>query len=101
MQYRKKPVVIEAVEILHSNEEAIFALVGTDNFFKEGFKFGMMKPDGTFTENPFEVGGEWGVLIPTLEGTMFGRYKDYLIKGVNGEFYPCKPDIFEKTYEKV
>ena len=41
------------------------------------------------------------VPIETLEGTMRASVGDYIIKGVNGEFYPCKPDIFEKTYEKV
>lgn len=39
--------------------------------------------------------------IETLEGRMVGRGGDYIIKGVNGEIYPCKPDIFKKTYEKV
>jgi len=39
--------------------------------------------------------------IKTLEGTMCADIGDYIIKGVNGEFYPCKPDIFEKIYEKV
>jgi len=42
---------------------------------------------------------EDGIVIPTLEGDMVARYWDYIIKGVNGEFYPCKPDIFDKTYE--
>lgn len=41
------------------------------------------------------------IMIPTLEGTMEAIPGDWIIKGVNGEFYPCKPDIFEKTYEKV
>lgn len=39
--------------------------------------------------------------IETLEGIMKVSVGDYIIKGVNGEFYPCKPDIFEKTYERV
>ena len=39
--------------------------------------------------------------IPTLEGTMHASVGDYIIRGVNGELYPCKPDIFEKTYDKV
>ena len=39
--------------------------------------------------------------IGTLEGTMTAQLGDYIIRGVNGEFYPCKPDIFEKTYEEV
>jgi hypothetical protein len=41
------------------------------------------------------------MLIPTLEGTMAAIRGDWIIKGINGEFYPCKPDIFEKTYEKM
>jgi hypothetical protein len=39
--------------------------------------------------------------IPTLEGVMRANYGDYIIKGVQGEFYPCKPDIFEATYEAL
>jgi hypothetical protein len=39
------------------------------------------------------------MLIPTLEGTMAANPGDYIIRGVAGEFYPCKPDIFERTYE--
>ena len=40
-----------------------------------------------------------GLLIPTLEGLMLGVEEDWIIRGVNGELYPCKPDIFEKSYE--
>lgn len=42
-----------------------------------------------------------GLIIHTLEGDHLARYGDWIIKGVHGEFYPCKPDIFEKTYEPV
>lgn len=42
-----------------------------------------------------------GLVIHTLEGDMLADYGDWIIKGVKGEFYPCKPDIFEATYEKV
>ena len=42
---------------------------------------------------------KWNLTIPTLEGEMTASDGDYIIKGVQGEFYPCKPDIFEKTYE--
>ena len=45
--------------------------------------------------------GFWNLEIPTLEGQMTASPGDFIIKGVNGEFYPCKPTIFEKTYEKV
>lgn len=41
------------------------------------------------------------ITIFTLEGAMRASIGDYIIKGVNGEFYPCKPDIFEKTYERI
>ena len=47
-----------------------------------------------YEDNPY-------IKIETLEGTMKASVGDYIIKGVNGEFYPCKPDIFEKTYEEV
>lgn len=48
-----------------------------------------------------DVKDKGGVYIPTLEGNMKANIGDYIIKGINGEFYPCKPDIFDKTYEKV
>lgn len=48
-----------------------------------------------------DSGERIGLVIPTLEGDMLAVENDYIIKGVNGEFYPCKPDIFEKTYELV
>lgn len=55
----------------------------------------------TCTKSPSFVKGEPTLTIQTLEGNMTARLGDYIIKGVNGEFYPCKPDIFEKTYEIV
>ena len=42
-----------------------------------------------------------GFLIPTLEGNLEAKFGDYIIKGIKGEFYPCKPDIFIATYEEV
>lgn len=51
--------------------------------------------------NTIKKGLDGGLIIPTLEGNMRANTGDYIIKGVNGEFYPCKPDIFEKTYEPV
>lgn len=62
-----------------------------------------MKEIGAFCKNAIvSVGDITGkkMIIPTLEGDMEASLGDYIIKGVNGEFYPCKPDIFEKTYEK-
>lgn len=82
--YRKKPVVIEAHEVF------------ADYHCLEDFP---ISEAGKFKIGEDEQG--FYVLIPTLEGDMKARVGDFIIKGVNGEFYPCKPDIFEKTYEKV
>jgi hypothetical protein len=85
-QYRKKPVVIEAVQwsgdILDA--EAILEFAAGDG-----------APDAT-------VGFQGNKLvIYTLEGVMSGDPGDWLIRGIKGELYPCKPDIFEATYEPV
>ena len=79
-QYRKRPVVIEAMQWLGDN------FIDIDNFI-------------TVNHETFPSLGI--VKIPTLEGIMEATEKDFIIKGINGEFYPCKPDIFEKTYELV
>ena len=82
MKFRKKPVVIEAWKIDSSDRNMppwVFA----------GDKVKWRDGAGTKLE------------IETLEGIMVGDKGDYLIKGVAGELYPCKPDIFEMTYEQV
>jgi hypothetical protein len=76
--FRKKPVEIEAVQYTGDNGQEICLFVGeADRNEKNQF------------------------LIHTLEGTMAADPGDWIIKGVKGEFYPCKPDIFEATYEEV
>ena len=80
LKFRKKPVVIEAVEWKGDN------FIEVDNF--------ITIPHETFPSQGI-------VKIPTLEGITVASMGDYIIKGVNGEFYPCKPDIFEKTHEIV
>lgn len=89
MKYRKKPVVIEAVQWTGTNFDEIM------NFMKcfHGNKLNY--------ENTEEIAYKTQQLtIHTLEGNMIASKNDWIIKGVNGEFYPCKPDIFKKTYEK-
>lgn len=83
-QYRKKPVVIEAIQFNGKNAEEI------EQWSNNNVKAGPASED-TLTRAYLE--------IETLEGTMTAQPDDYIIKGVNGEFYPCKPDIFEKTYD--
>ncbi len=79
MKYRKKPIVIEAMQYRKHKIAAVLD-------FCDELKY-----------NPHN--NEY--YVNTLEGTMKVSEGDYIIQGVNGEFYPCKPDIFEKTYEKV
>lgn len=81
MKYRKKPLVIEAIQ--YDGNNAIEIMI----------KFGMNEICDDLLGDTLE--------IQTLEGTMTANKSDYIIKGIKGEFYPCKPDIFEATYEKV
>ena len=84
MRHRKKPVVVEAIQFF-DNVKTIMKL---DRFM------GGLIIDYKDKDNP-------KLKIRTLEGVMEASVGDYIIKGVSGEFYPCKPDIFEKTYEAV
>lgn len=94
MKYRKRPVVIDAVQFTANNFDEICEFMGFTPEMELNPNFGIDE-NGT-TNAPY-----LGIYIPTLEGKMFASNGDFIIKGVNGEFYPCKPDIFEKTYEKV
>lgn len=80
--YRKKPVVIQALKFDGTNINELRDFIGKDFFIC----------DNPYGETPF-------CFIQTLEGDMKIDDGDFVIRGVNGEFYPCKPDIFEKTYE--
>ena len=89
-KFRKKPVVIEAIlwdgkdlPLEKAPQWIIDAVVKTPGDMGNIFK------------------NESDLLIYTLEGTMKASPGDYIIQGVSGELYPCKPDIFEKTYEEV
>lgn len=85
-RYTKKPVTIEAMRLdFADNErvEAIMKWVGDDILF--------------FNYDPM-VNHFCAAHIKTLEGPLFVSQGDYIIKGIEGEFYPCKPDIFDKTY---
>ena len=94
MKYRKKPVVIEAIQLKVDNFDAVCDFMGQTPVPKHNPDFGIDEHGNT--NEPY-----LGVYIETLEGKMLASYGDYIIKGVNGEFYPCKPDIFEKTYDKA
>ncbi len=91
-KYVKKPVVIEAIRWTGNNIEELeeFALNDIDQFSFEAHSVNI-RTGKDASGAPLE--------IQTLEGVMTVSDGDYIIKGVNGEFYPCKPDIFKKTYE--
>ena len=85
MKFRKKPVVIEAWELTRDNAQELARRCNGISFVDD-------------------IGGDderAGLIIPTLEGSMTAYQGAWIIQGVNGEFYPCKADIFEKTYEAI
>lgn len=85
-KYRKKPVVIEALRFTPETLDECVAFCG-----------------GNYEYRNSASGAPFGevIEIKTLEGIMLAVPGDFIIKGVKGEFYPCKPDIFEATYEPV
>lgn len=88
MKYKKKPVVIEAFQLNDRGlirEDWFWDAVSQNNIIIHNF--GKYNDEAAWCE------------IKTLEGTMTAKTGDYIIKGVKGEIYPCKPDIFEETYE--
>ena len=92
MKFIKKPVVIDAVQFTGTLEN----LKIVESFCKGNFfiAFGFnedMQPNARYT----------APAIRTLEGNMKVSVGDWIIKGIKGEFYPCKPDIFEMTYDKL
>ena len=104
-KYRKKPVVIEAMQFLTAD-------LGSDPMevyhWVENNTLGSFEPmacirgDVPFPESGVSIDPRDGrMMIATLEGGMHVDIGDYIIKGVNGEFYPIKADIFRKTYDKV
>jgi hypothetical protein len=83
MKYRKLPVVIEAMQFTDDNKHQVFNWIAGNRY-----------PYFDENKNPT-------LKIETLEGDMMAQLGDWIIKGVNGEFYPCKDEIFRKTYEEV
>jgi len=99
-RYRKKPVEVEAMRLLAEPiARGAVKIDPADMIVAQAS--GWMLGNGF---NRFRVHGEhrpFGIAIDTLEGTMVANPGDWIIRGVQGEFYPCKPDIFAATYEAV
>jgi hypothetical protein len=93
MKYRKKPVVVEAITFEELFEHGLMHC-GANQFNGMPWSF-------DYNGHPITHENDECYIIPTLEGSMHFTPDDMLITGVNGEIYPCKKDIFEKTYEPV
>ena len=79
MKYRKKQIVVDAYQYTEEPYR-VMRFMNVDDL--------VVNEDGS-------------IIIPTLEGQHIASKGDYIIRGVKGEYYPCKPDIFEETYEKI
>ena len=84
-KFRKKPVVIKAIHFTDKNKDMVY---NTLSVIKQNI-------------TPFFNKDVSCLIIPTLEGEMVANLGDWIIQGIKGELYPCKPDIFEQTYEEV
>lgn len=91
-KYRKKPVVVEAIQWTGSNLEEVRNFVGSDLIEDYVELFDIKRELKKMLVS---------IAIDTLEGTMRVDYGDYIIKGIKGEFYPCELDIFKQTYDEV
>ena len=89
-RFRKRPVVIEALRHDGTLRSALAVRAFVGDFER-----------AWCDRKPREREDRWYVFIRTLEGVMEAAPEDWIIRGVAGEFYPCKPDIFEQTYEVV
>lgn len=98
MKFRKKPVEIEARQLAGSNAEMLAVYLWVEENTQGSF-------DPLSEEVPasgVSIDPATGfMLIATLEGVMQAKPGDWIIRGVQGEFYPCKPDIFDATYDPV
>lgn len=91
MKYRKKPVVIDAIQYINT---------GDYNNINEILDFMGDHAKGVRTHYKDDEPIPY-LVVPTLEGNTCAKSEDYIIRGIRGEFYPCKPDIFFKTYERI
>lgn len=101
--YRKKPVEVEAIQLTWDNWNEICDFVDVGKMTDGKPQGGWVVPNTPsviwYEEEPPSNDAVLGLAITTLEGVMIAEENDWIIKGIQGEFYPCKPDIFEATYE--
>lgn len=99
-KYRKRPVVIEAIQLLPQSIKQVYEFIHGHPPFKNNAS---NMDEEKWWEYELLV-KKFGIRLKTLESdgeTQVASMGDYIIKGIQGEFYPCKPDIFDQTYELV
>lgn len=101
-KYRKKPVVIEAMKLVGSTAEFHDVYLWIERNTLGSFEpLAVIEGDKPYPESGVAIDPRDGrLIISTLEGLHWADLGDWIIRGVAGEFYPCKPEIFEATYEK-
>lgn len=85
-KYEALPYIVEAVQFTDENKDMVYHALSELN--------NSVRPTGQCSDEP-------GLIIPTLEGDMLASLGDYIVRGIQGELYPCKPDIFEKTHRRL
>lgn len=97
-RYKKRPVIVEAFQMTKERRQ-------DNSEWPNWLHIAWQKENGedgsVFPKDYSNSHGTDELLICTLEGIYLVSFNDWIIRGVNGELYPCKPDIFEQTYEKV
>lgn len=81
-KFRKKPVVIEAIQLVYENRNEVLKFITSECW------------------SDVDEDGQPAITIVTLEGNHLAKLTDWIIKGIAGEFYPCKSEIFDQTYDK-
>ena len=93
---RKKPIIVHSFQLTEKVHKEICDEYFSRDNMRGGYCF---IPELSIGDRLSYVNPQFEICISTLEGVMKARLNDWIIKGINGEFYPCKPDIFENTYE--
>jgi hypothetical protein len=99
-KFRKKPLVIEAIQLTSKNITEVYKFI----YGEQSVNLNCQMAHDYWDDFVRDTIVKGGLRLKTLESdneTQIASIGDFVIKGVNGEFYPCKPDIFEKTYEEV
>lgn len=103
MKYRKKPIIIEAIQLFDDDKSIRQVQNFIDSKKQETSNIGTTLMEMDYWDSYLKiVRRQGGIRLKTMESdneTQIASFGDFIIKGVHGEFYPCKPDIFEKTYD--